>query len=235
MLKKMTVALTVSALLAVSAPSQAVMPVVDVRAIVQLVQQIRTLQDQLATARNMLTEAQNSFQAMTGRRGMERLLAGQVRNYLPPDWRELASAISSVRGRYGALAQELESIIADNAVMSARDLAQLGPAQRDRVLEARRDVALAQGLSRDALAAAGQRFDALRDLIAAIPDAEDPKAVMDLQARIAAEQAMLANEHTKLNVLFETASAEREARVQQRRERAIRDIGSLRSLRPMGL
>jgi len=58
---------------------------------------------------------------------------------------------------------------------------------------------------------------------------------MELQARIAAEQAMLANEQSKLAALFETAEAERLARAQQRREQALRDLGSLRALPRMGL
>lgn len=228
--------LSLAAVLLVAAPaSQAVMPVVDVRAIAQMLEQIRTLQAHLDTARSMLGEAQASFRSMTGPRGMERLLAGQVRNYLPSDWLELGSAISSLRGQYGALGNELQSIVGDNAVLSARELAGLGPQQQARVTEARQDVALAQGLAREALSAASARFDSLNQLIAAISTADDPKAVMDLQARIAAEQAMLANDHTKLSVLFESVNAEREARAQQRRERAIRDIGSLRNLRPMGL
>ena len=58
---------------------------------------------------------------------------------------------------------------------------------------------------------------------------------MDLQARIAAEQGMLANEQTKLQVLHQAAQAEEWARVQRAREQAIADIGSLRSLPAMGL
>jgi len=46
--------------------ASAQMAVVDVRAIGQLVQQIRTMQQQLDTARGQLREAQSSYQAMTG-------------------------------------------------------------------------------------------------------------------------------------------------------------------------
>jgi type IV secretion system protein VirB5 len=56
-----------------------------------------------------------------------------------------------------------------------------------------------------------------------------------LQARIAAEQAMLVNEQTKLNVLYQATQAEELARKQRIREQALADIGSLRRLPPMGL
>ena len=215
--------------------ASAQMAVVDVRAIGQLIQQIRTMQQQLETARGQLREAQSTYQAMTGRRGMEQLLAGEVRNYLPPDWQSLASAIDATSVQYGALARDLEGLVRGNAVLTDVELDQLGPRPRTAIDADRRDVAVTQALSRQALAAAGARFDSLRGLIDAIPSATDPKAAMDLQARIAAEQAMLANEHTKLAALFETAEAQRLARVQQRREQALRDLGSLRTLPRMGL
>ena len=218
-----------------SQPACAVLPVIDVRAIAQMLQQIQTLQQQLATARNKLQQAQSAFAAMTGPRGMEQLLANEVRNYLPPDWAQVANAVDAARGQYAALSNELQQLMARNAVLNAGELANLGPQDRQRIADQRRDVALSQGMAREALAAASSRFASLRSLIDAIPNAEDPKAVMDLQARIAAEQAMLANEHTKLTMLFEASAAERAAGEQQQRERALRDLGSLRTLRPMGL
>jgi type IV secretion system protein VirB5 len=215
--------------------ASAQMAVVDVRAIGQLIQQIRMMQQQLETARGQLREAQATFQAMTGRRGMEQLLAGEVRNYLPPDWQQLASVIDATSTQYGALARELDQLIDRNAVLSDAELGALGARPRTAIDEDRRDIALTQALSRSALDAAGARFDSLRALIEAIPTATDAKAAMDLQARISAEQVMLANEHAKLAALFETAEAERLSRAQQRREQAIRDLGSLRSLPRMGL
>ena len=122
-----------------------------------------------------------------------------------------------------------------NAILSTAELDRLGARPRTAIDQDRRDIALSQALSRGALDAAGARFESLRALIAAIPSATDAKAAMDLQARIAAEQAMLANENAKLAALFETAEAERLSRAQQRREQAIRDLGSLRTLPRMGL
>ena len=59
--------------------AHAAMPVVDVRAIAQMIQEIRTLQDQLATARDHLAQARQTYQSMTGGRGMERLLSATER------------------------------------------------------------------------------------------------------------------------------------------------------------
>ena len=88
---------------------------------------------------------------------------------------------------------------------------------------------------RQALEATSERFEALQDLINAIPGAEDQKAVLELQARIGAEQAMLQNEHTKLMVLYQAAQADEVARRQRASELAIANIGSLRRLPTIGL
>lgn len=91
------------------------------------------------------------------------------------------------------------------------------------------------GIARAALDTTSSRFAALQQLINAIPSATDAKGVLDLQARIAAEQAMLANDATELGVLRQTLAAEDAALEGQRRERAVADIGSLRTLAPMGV
>ena len=67
--------------------AKAAMAVVDVDAIAQLATQIDTLREQLV-------QAQAAYQAITGGRGMESLLAGTPRNYLPPDWAANDSAAS---------------------------------------------------------------------------------------------------------------------------------------------
>jgi type IV secretion system protein VirB5 len=232
----MILLLSVAAVLALAgAPARAVMAVVDVRAIAQLAQQLRTLQAQAATLREQLTETRAQLAALTGGRGMERLLAGTPRNYLPADFAELEAAARGARTAHGPLAAAIEALIAERAVLSGAALARLAPEARASIEAGRREAALAQALTREALAATSARFAAHDTLIAAIGAAGDLKAILDLQARIAAESTMLANEGAKLAVLFEAAEAERRARAHERRERALRDVGRLRALPPMGL
>ena len=218
-----------------TSPARAQFAVIDVNAIVQMAQQLRTLQDQLLTARNQLSQAEQQFQSLTGRRGMEQLLSGTVRNYLPTDWTELDAALHGVQTAYAQLAQQLETTVQANQVLTAPQTARWMPEQLDQLDAARRSVALQQVMSRQALEISSQRFAALQTLINAIPAATDAKATLDLQARIAAEEAMLQNEHTKLMVLHETAQAEDRAREERARELAVANIGSLRTVPPVGL
>src|SRR5882672_12371506 len=93
-------ALVTVALGIVTPAARAQLAVVDVQAFAQLVTQVRTLQQQLSTAQTHLEQAQSEFQSMTGRRGMEQLLAGTPRNYLPAQWAEVVGAIQGVGASY---------------------------------------------------------------------------------------------------------------------------------------
>jgi type IV secretion system protein VirB5 len=120
-------------------------------------------------------------------------------------------------------------------VLTPAQVASLSPTQQAQIASARQSPALLQALARAALANSSDRFTSLQQLISAIGAASDQKASLDLNARIAAEEAMLHNEQTKLQMLSQVAQSQEWARVQELREQAIADQGSLRSLKPMGL
>jgi type IV secretion system protein VirB5 len=200
--------------------AQAQFAVVDVGAITQLVTQVHTLEEQLATARDHLTQAQAEFNSMTGSRGMERLLAGVQRNYLPADWSELHAALLG-GGAHNTLTSDMAGLVDANSVLTAGQLATLPPDVSQHIYASRQLASLLQGISRDALSNTSNRFASLQQLIDALPAANDQKAVLELQARVGAENAMLENEQTKLQTLYQTVQAEARANEQQIRERAI--------------
>jgi hypothetical protein len=200
--------------------------VVDAPAIVQLIQEVQTMRQQLATARNQLVSAQQALQAMTGDRGMERLLAGTPRNYLPSNWSQVTGVLQTqgVSG-YAGLSADVQSAIAANAVLSPQTLATLSPADQQQIVAARQWSAMQQAFAHEALANSSSRFAAIQSLIAAISTASDQKASLDLQARISAEVGMLQNEQTKLQVLYQATQAQESVLRQQARERAIEEQG----------
>ncbi len=221
--------------LAISRPAAAQWAVVDVGAIQQLLQQYAVLEQQLTTLRSQLSQAQQQYAALTGGRGMQQLLSGINRNYLPASWADLSAVMQGSSGSYGTLAASVQGLIASNAVLTGQEVASLSPTEQAQLTTERQLPALLQGVTRQELSAASARFASLQQLINAIPTATDAKASMDLNARIAAEQTMLQNETTKLQVLYRTLEAQQWALEQQRREQAIAEIGSLRTLPPMGL
>jgi len=215
--------------------ARAQIAVTDVGAIVQLVAQLKQLQQQLVVARDALRQAEDAYESTTGRRGMERLLEGTVRNYLPEDWQELERAIQGTAAAHSALAQEIRRILEQNAILSEGALAAFAPQDRSEIDAARNSAAMLQAISEQSLSNTSARFSALDELIRAIGRADDPKAIAELQARIGAEQGMLQNEANKLFVLQQSAHAQELARRQRERERAIAGVGRLRDRPSLGL
>jgi type IV secretion system protein VirB5 len=221
--------------LAFATPARAQFAVIDVATVAQLVEQLVTLEEQLTAMREHLAQARSEYAAITGTRGMERLLAGQQRNYLPSDWDELAAAIEGEGSTHAALTTAIKRQTEENRILTEDEVAALAkPSQRE-LFAGRKSAATLQALAREALAMTSARFESLQTLIDAIPEAEDQKAILDLQARIGAEQSMLLNEANKLHILFQTQQAEEGARRQRQREQAIADIGSLKALSDLKL
>ena len=200
--------------------------VVDVGAISQLITQAQTLEQQLATTGDQLTVAQSELRAMSGNRGMDRLLTGAPRNYLPTSWSDLQSVLEGQQSTFPGLAVSVANDATRNAVLSPSQLAALPPRQGQQIRDSRRMTALLQEAMRAALLTTSQRFGSLQQLIGALPGATDPKATLDLQARIEAENAMLQNEQTKLQTLYELMQAEDQASRQQMHESTVAGHGS---------
>lgn len=215
------------------------MPVIDFAAVASLAQQLMAWQQQLSGMQKQYGQLQQSkdqltqtYQAMTGARGMEQLLAtpASARNYLPSSHRELMSALSGIPGSYAGIADQVEAIMKANSILSDPQMQALSPEMRQVVEQGRHATAMFGGMTRAAYQHTSERFAALQQLIQHIGSAHDPKAIADLQARIQSEQAMLTNEQTKLQGLYEMARSEEAMRRQRLRERAAADIGSVKTL-----
>ena len=217
----------VAASIAITPAARAQWAVIDVPAIAQLVQEVQTMQQQLAIARNELQSTQQALQAMTGDRGMAGLLGGTSRNYLPANWAQVTSALPGRgAGGYAGLSTDVQSAMAANAVLSPQRLATLSPADQQQIQASRQWSAMQQALAHAALANASSRFASIQSLIAAISTAADQKAILDLQARISAELGMLQNEQTKGQVLYQATQAQESVLRQQALEHAIEGQGS---------
>ena len=184
--------------------------VIDAPAIVQLIQEVQTTAQQLQTAKDQLLQAKQALQTMTGDRGMEQLLSGTVRNYLPSDWAQVTGTLQG-SGGFGALSADVQSIISANAVLSPQRLATLSPGAQQLIQNSRQWSAMQQALSHQALSNASNRFASIQNLIAAISSATDQKAILDLQARICAELGMLQNEQIKVQILNQATQARQRA------------------------
>lgn len=218
--------------------AKAGIPVIDVTAVANLIQQVMYWQqqisgmqkqyDQLKESKDQLTQTHN---AMTGSRGMEQLLptSDLARNYLPPSYGELMNTLNGSSTGYAGLASQVQSIMKANSILSGTQMEALSPELRQIVEQGRQSAALLNGMTQSAYQNTSQRFAALQLLISRIASAQDPKAIQDLQARIQAEQNMLTNEQTKLQSLYQIARAEEAAQQQRTREQVISGHGGFNS------
>jgi len=208
--------------------AQAQFAVIDVASLSQLVSEVQVLQQQLETARGELTQAQSEYQSITGVRGMEGLLRGTERNYLPPDWGTLQSTLQG-SARYPQLAADVQNALQMLSVLSAQQLAALSPVAAAQLQARRQTIALLQSLSHESLANSSGRFASVQQLIDTIGQATDQKAILELLARIAGEEDMLQNEHTKLQVLYQGVQAQDLANAQSVRELTVAGHGQFQS------
>jgi type IV secretion system protein VirB5 len=199
--------------------------VVDAPAIVQLIQEVQTTAQQLATAKNQLLQAEQALQTMTGDRGMEQLLSGINRNYLPSNWTQVSGVLQGTGG-FSALSTDVQSVMNTNAVLSPQRMATLPAGGQQLIQSERQWSAMQQALSHQALSSASNRFASIQSLIAAISSAVDQKGILDLQARISAELGMLQNEQLKVQILNQSAQGQQAALRQQAREQVIDGHGS---------
>ena len=219
--------------------AKAGIPVIDVTAVANLMQQVMYWQQQISAMQKQYDQLRASkdqlaqtYGAMTGTRGMEQLLptSDLARNYLPPSYGELMNTLNGSSASYSGLASHVQSIMRANSILSGTQMDALSPELRQIVEQGRQSAAMLNGMTQSAYQNTSQRFSALQQLINRIATAQDPKAIQDLQARIQAEQNMLTNEQTKLQSLYQMAKAEEAAQQQRVRERAMTDVGSVRSM-----
>lgn len=199
--------------------------VVDVGAIAQLVQEVHEMQQAIQTAQSQLSQAQQQYQSMTGGRGMQNLLSGITRNYLPATWAQFSTTLSA----------PIQAMVNSNAVLTPAQIAALSPAEQQELNGSRWNAALLQVAAQQAYGNASDRFASIQQLINAISTATDQKGILDLQARIQAEQGMLANDAAKLTVLYQAAQAQDWAQNQVAREQVIAGVGNLRTLAALRL
>jgi type IV secretion system protein VirB5 len=210
-------------------PAHAQFAVIDAASIAQLTQETQTLAQQLASARAQLLQLQIQYRAMTGTRGMQSLLSDTVRNYMPRTWSQFDALGGGAAAGFPTLSAIYQGQLRSNAVLSSQQLDWLSAQERAQIQANRHSVALLQSMAQDALSNASGRFAMVQKLIDAIPVATDQKAMLELQARIGAEQGMLQSEQTKLQVLFQGAVGQDWALRQRDRELAIAQQGHFAS------
>ena len=215
-----------AALVLAAAPTvQAQQIVHDPRALAQMIEEARTTLDQLRALQTQVEQGRQLFDSLNDLSGVN-ALAGElglptVRNPLP-DMRALRAAADGDLSALGDLADRADAIRRDTRLYTppAGDLDPAEAYYRDSLERAgartARDLAVGEAVA----GAADRRLQGLETLRSALDTAPNARAVLDLEARLAAEQAMIQNEQVRLQGLALTQAAEARLEDQRARERA---------------
>lgn len=217
-MKKVFFGVTLSALLSSAAFAQ--IPVTDGAAIARsTAAQIETIAkwkmqyDQMVS---QIDQQKQQYSSLTGSRGMGTIMNNPaLRDYLPSDWQNVYDSVRS--GGYSGLTGRGASVYNANKVFDSCLSATAGEqrtACEARAVKASQD----KGFALDAYDKAKGRITQIDQLMAKINDTSDPKAIAELQGRIAAEQANIQNEQTKLQLYAMVAAAEDKVQAQRQRE-----------------
>jgi type IV secretion system protein VirB5 len=189
-------------------PARAAMLVLDKAGLIQAVQQVKTAYKQLTELQSQLKQAERTYEAMTGPRGMAALLDNpELREYLPEDMADVLSALNEDVDNYKKANRLLKDGAWQDAAMQAAKWLD------DKETSAATDLANSEKAYRKS----GERIEQYRDFVDEIDESQDPKAIADLQARIQAENVYLQNEIVRLQSLQMAQAAKRE--MQEVRER----------------
>ncbi|MBW8881474.1 MAG: type IV secretion system protein, partial [Asticcacaulis sp.] len=187
----------------------------------QAIKQVQAWQQQYNQMAQSIAKAQATFQqakaqvdALTGNRGFGDLLNNPLlRNIVPAD---LSSTLASLNST-GVLSGHAASIRSATTVYDCGDLKDAGAKTACQALLGQN--AQAQAFQQDTLALLNQRTTQIEALRAQIDATQDPKAIAELQARLAAEEAQVSNDQNKIAVTNAMLAANRSAAAQAEIER----------------
>lgn len=226
MIPRFIAATSVAALLLIAAPTARAQQIVhDPTAFAQMIKDARATLEQLQALQTQIEQQQALFDSLNDLSDVNRLAGTlglpEVRNPLP-DLRALRAAADGDLSALGDLADRAETIRRETRLYtSASDgLSEADAFYRDSLERAgartARDLALGEAVG----AASDRRLDGLEALRQALDTAPNARAVMDLEARLAAEQALIQNEQLRMQGLALTQAAEARLEEQRARERA---------------
>lgn len=226
--------LTATALLVVtaSAPVRAEMVVTDPGAYAKMLDQIREaqaqlsqLQEQVRQGTEIIGQGQRLYDSLNQISNVNSigglLNTPAVRTLLPAEFSDARRLMSGDLQDLGSLTSRATTIRDSNRIYSPTDSAGISPAEqfyRDTLekagVRAARDMAVGERVTQTA----DQRLQGLEQLREALSTAPNVRAVLDLQARIDAETAMIQNDQMRLQGVAIMQAADERLEAQRQRE-----------------
>jgi len=188
-------------------------PVIDVANLIQTIQQVLNDVTAINNQAQQITQLQSQLNSINGIRNLGNVFNSPLlKNYVPPEAYTYINSIST--SGYSGLTATAKVLRDEGMVYNCMDLS--GDARTAC------QAALAQpyqqkGLLQDAMKSAAGRLSQIQSLMGQINATADQKSVQEIQARIGAENALLAHETSQVQML--QGMADSEDRIARSRER----------------
>lgn len=198
-------------------------PVFDAGAIAKHVEQIGKLTEQIKTMEAQLTQAKQlyeSFNKLTDVNDIASLLSSEeFRKHLPKEFGEIEKLVS---GGGGSLSGIVDRYLDQNRAYHGGDANSFYRTELDRIA---RQTGAKHSIGQSVYDTASKRIDGLEELRRKITASKDAKDVLDLSARIQAEQALLQNEVLRMQglAMVQQARGDMDGQRQKERERQLVD------------
>ncbi len=188
-------------------------PVIDVANLVQTIQQVTNDITKIENQVQQITQLQKQLSSMSGTRNLGNVFNNPLlKNYLPAESYTYLNAITA--SGYAGLTTTAKALRDANMIYNCMDLS---GAARSACQASLAQPYQQKGLLQDAMKAAAGRLAQIQSLMDQISATNDQKAVQEIQARIAAENALLAHETSQVQML--QGMADSEERIARSRER----------------
>jgi type IV secretion system protein VirB5 len=204
------------ALAALASPSHATgIPVIDIAALIQTVQQVINDVTKINNQIQQISQLQSQLASINGMRNLGTVFdSAALKNYVPADAFNVVNAVNS--SGYGGLTGTSKTLRDAGMLYNCLDLA--GAARTSC------QATLAQpyqhkGLLQDAMRSASGRLTQIDALMDQINATSDQKSILEIQARIGAENALLAHEMSQVQMLIGMADSEERIARSRDRER----------------
>ena len=221
-LKKLIAAACVAAVAFGTTPTRATgIPVVDVANLMQTILQVLNDITEIQNQVQQITQLQDQLNSINGMRNLGQVFNNPLlRNYVPAEAYTVVNAVNS--GGYSGLTGTAKALRDAGMVYNCMDLA---GAERTRCQAALAAPYQTKGLLQDAMKSASGRLSQISSLMGQINATVDQKAVQEIQARIGAENALLAHEVSQIQMLQGMADSEERIARSRDRERQYQMLG----------
>lgn len=208
-MRKTTIAALLATAIGVTQPAMAGgIPVIDTSSLTQQILQVQHMLNQIEQLKSQLETANKELDSMSGVRGL-----GNV----------IDSAYDT------AVSVDPNQVLSDAGIRGANEHGLSGDVA-DLYDSGNQNTATWLDQSQKSLEQAQERFSELTGLVAEVNNSPDQKDVLDLQARIGAEQVMLQNEMAKLSMLRSQAEANQAMHNQRVQQMTVESSGELREV-----